>query len=394
MESSPKSPRRPEPTLYTEGFVVLLCLQLAFSFSFSTFFLLPKFMATQLAAAPAAIGVVTAMFGLSGLAAIPLVGVRIDSRRRRALLFEGSALMALGAFGFLLVDHAGALAAALRLLQGLAWAMVFNASLALASDTAPPERLAEAIGSLGGASLLMNAIAPAIAEPLADRVGYAPVFALAGLAALAATGLSLRVEEPVSVHRGRMLSLGPLVWRPVTAMMATILASAGAAFGVMFTFHQPYALKVGIHEVRGFFLAYTAGALVVRIGLGRTADRVGRRAVAAFALALYGIAVIGMQTLTLAKLWLFGGLFGVAHGFFYPAFNALLLEGVRRDERGRVMTLSNGFFSVGTASVMGLGYAVERLGYPPVFRMAGLCAVAGAALLAAWPPIARRQEGE
>jgi predicted MFS family arabinose efflux permease len=392
MESVQES-GRPEPTLYTEGFVVPLSLQLAFPFSFSTFFLLPKFMATQLAAAPAAIGVVTAMFGLSGLAAIPLVGIRIDSMRRRALLFEGSALMALGAFGFLFVDHAGTLAAALRLLQGLAWAMVFNASIALASDTAPPERMAEAIGSLGGASLLMNAIAPAIAEPLADRVGYAPVFALAGLAALAATGLSLRVEEPASVHRGRMLSLGPLVWRPVTAMMATILASAGAAFGVMFTFHQPYALKVGIHEVRGFFLAYTAGALAVRIGFGHVADRVGRRAVAAVA-ALCSIAVIGMQTLTLAKLWFFGGLFGVAHGFFYPAFNAMLLEAVRHDERGRVMTLSNGFFSIGTASVMGLGYAVERLGYPPVFRMAGLCAVAGAALLAAWPRMAPRQEGE
>jgi MFS family permease len=161
------------------------------------------------------------------------------------------------------------------------------------------------------------------------------------------------------------------------------------AFGVMFSFHQPFALEVGIRHVRGFFLAYTAGALTVRLGLGRVADRVGRLPVAIAALAVYGVAVAGMRGLTLVKLWVFGGLFGVAHGFFFPAFNAMLLDMVRDDERGKAMTLSNGFFSVGSASVMGLGFAVERVGYPPVFGAAGGCAMAAAGLLIVWRRLIR-----
>ncbi|HLK38119.1 MAG TPA: MFS transporter [Polyangiaceae bacterium] len=385
----PKSPST-RPTLYTRSFALLLGLQVAFSFSFSTFFLLPKFLATSLAAEPIAIGVVTAMFGLSGLAAIPVVGVRIDTRQRRRFLIEGSALMAAAAFGFLWVDHAGALAAVLRLLQGLAWAMVFNASLALTSDVAPAERMAEAIGTLGAASLVMNAVAPAVAEPIAERAGYGVTFALAGAASVVATYLAVRVKEPPVPVRERASSLADFARRPVTVMMALIVGSAGAAFGVMFSFHQPFALEVGIRHVRGFFLAYTAGALAVRLGLGRVADRVGRLPVAVGALALYGVAVAGMRGLTLVKLWTFGGLFGVAHGFFFPAFNAMVLDAVRDDERGKAMTLSNGFFSVGSASVMGLGFAVERVGYPPVFGAAGGCAIVAAGLLFAWRRVVTR----
>jgi MFS family permease len=377
--------------LYTRHFVTLLCLQLAFGFSFSTFYLLPKFMAVELRATPVAIGAVTGMFGLSGLVAIPLLGASIDHVRRRSFLRAGSALMVVGAFGFLLVDEAGVLAGALRLAQGLAWAMVFTAGLALTSDTAPPQRMAEAIGVLGSANLVMNAIAPAIAEPIAEQAGYGPAFALAGVAAVVATGLSFKLDEPAATGRNHAPSLVAFLQRPATRMMAPIIGTAGAAFGVMFTFYQPAALEVGIRQVRGFFIAYTAGALFVRLGLARVADRWGRHVVAVAALVLYGAAVIGMHKISPLGLALFGFLFGVAHGFFFPAFNAMVLEDAPREERGKLMTLSNGFFSIGSASVVGLGFAVETMGYGGIFVLAGIAVLAADVLLLAWPAFTARR---
>jgi MFS family permease len=381
-------------TLFTPSFVTLLCLQLAFAFSFSTFYLLPKFLAIELRARPAAIGGVMGMFGLASVISMPLLTAGIDRVERRVFIRVGSALMAVGALGFLLVHQVGPLAASLRLMQGLAWAMTFTASVALTSDTTPPHRMTEGLGVLGAANLAMNALAPAVAEALAERAGYRATFVLAGIAAIVATLLSLRLRgTPVAIRKDR-LSLVALLRGRVARMTATIMAAVGMAFGVMFTFYQPAALEQGIHRVRDFFLAYTAGALVVRLGLARIADRWGRRLVTIAALLLYGASVIAMYKVTAFGLIVFGGLFGVAHGFFYPAFTAMVLETARNDERGKLVALINGFFSVGTSSVLALGFAVEHLGYGPIFALAGLGTLGAAMLLLAWPAIVVHPHGD
>ena len=381
--------------LYTKDFVILVWHQLAFAFSFSTFFLLPKFLAANLHAAPTAIGIVMAMFGLSAIVTMPLLGVGIDRVDRRIFLRAGSVLMAVTAFGFLLVDRAGALAAMLRAVQGVAWFTAFTAGLALTSDMAPAARMAEALGVFGVSSIFMNALAPAIAEALADRVGYGAVFALAGTMAIVAAGLSLRVVESPAARGARRSGATPflaVLRRPVTWMMAPIIGISGVAFGVMFSFSQPFALDSGIHHVSGFFIAYTAGALLVRLGLARMVDRVGRHRVGVAALALYGASLVGMYALTPFRLVLFGGLFGFAHGLFFPAFNAMVLETTGDHERGTAMTLSNGFFTLGTSSVLGLGFAVERIGYVSVFRCTAVATMVGAALLTAWPRVVGRSK--
>ncbi|MDP8999008.1 MAG: hypothetical protein M3O46_02740, partial [Myxococcota bacterium] len=116
MRGQARQGQIPQKTLYTAQFVTLLGLQLAFGFSYSTFYLLPKFMAVELGATPVAIGAVTGMFGLSALIATPLLGAGIDRLGRRLFIRAGSALMVITAFGFLVVHDAGILAGALRLM--------------------------------------------------------------------------------------------------------------------------------------------------------------------------------------------------------------------------------------------------------------------------------------
>jgi hypothetical protein len=64
-----------------------------------------------------------------------------------------------------------------------------------------------------------------------------------------------------------------------------------------------------------------------------------------------------------------------------------VLETTRGHERAAAMTLSNGFFTLGTACVFGLGFAVERIGYVAVFRCTAIATMVGAVLLMAWPRV-------
>jgi predicted MFS family arabinose efflux permease len=85
-----------------------------------------------------------------------------------------------------------------------------------------------------------------------------------------------------------------------------------------------------------------------------------------------------------------GAAFGLAHGLFYPAFNAMALEGAAPHERGKFMALFNSAFNAGWAGGgLGLGVLAEAAGYPPVFIVSAAIVFAGLALFIASPEVRR-----
>ena len=158
--------------LLTPGFVKLLVAQACFGYAFSNFFLLPKFLVTELGAGPAEIGQVTAWSGLFVVVFLPAMGVLVDRSGRRDFLTAGALLMAVACLAFTAVDRVGPLLYLLRAVQGIAFAMAFVAGATLAVDEAPPERLGQAMGLFGLTFLSMNAVAPAASEEIALRVGW------------------------------------------------------------------------------------------------------------------------------------------------------------------------------------------------------------------------------
>ena len=162
--------------------------------------------------------------------------------------------------------------------------------------------------------------------------------------------------------------------RPRQLRVTAVIALAGVALGAMFTFHQPFALELGMTHVRSFFVAYAITAVVLRVGFGSLIDRAGRRRVVIATLALYVVAVAGMSALQPGWLALFGAGLGIAHGLFYPAYNALALEGMAAHERGKSMGLFQAGFNAGSScGAFALGELAERAGYPAVFWVAAGC---------------------
>jgi predicted MFS family arabinose efflux permease len=354
-------------------------------FAFSSFYLLPKYLDLELGAGPAAIGTVMGVFGVATVALTPLAGRFVDRVPHDRTILAGSLLMAASAAAFLAVDDIGAAMLALRVAQAVAHILVFTAVGVVVAELAPPDRLSQALGLSGASMLVMNAIAPAVVEPLAARAGWDAVFTLAAVVALVAAALSRRIASRRRPARrpGAAAGFLAVLRRPVARHYAIVIALSGLAFGTVFTFEPPFALERGRTEVRGFYIAFAGAAILVRVFFGSVADRFGRHRVATAALGLYALASAAIGAAPLVWLDALGGVIGFAHGLFFPALNAIALTAVRDDERGRLMALFTGAFNLGFAATAVLGMAAERTGYAPVFSLAALAAGGGVAILLA-----------
>jgi MFS family permease len=167
---------------------------------------------------------------------------------------------------------------------------------------------------------------------------------------------------------------------PLPRGVFVVSAVTGASFGTLLTFAPILALERGAERVAGFFIAYTIGALVVRLLFGRAADRIGRQRVAKLSVAAYGFVALATCLMQPALLEVLGLGFGVAHGFAYPALAAIVAEGSSPERRGRALTDFNAAFNGGAGvSVLGAGSLVHAAGYPAVFLLIGCVA------LFSWP---------
>lgn len=369
---------------------VLVAAQFTYGLCWSTFLLLPKFLTLELGAGPGEIGQVSAVPGLTAALAVPFVGRLIDRVGRKSLITSGALLIALTAFGFTAVDRLGPLLYALQFCTGLSFVLTFNAAGVHAADLAPPDRLGQVLGVFGASNVVTNAIAPGIFEPIASAHGWRTVFFAAGVLGVLASLLAQRIREPSMEARraeaaaARALSSSEPK-RPDHSfkLYTAAMTAQGAAFAVAFTFYQPFAISLGMREVRSFFIGFALSVLLARVGLGSVPDRFGRKRVAVAALVLYAAAELGMSQLTPGTLGIYGALLGLGHGFFYPAINALAVEHSKKAERGKVMTYLNGGFQVGaTLGVLLFGRIAERSGYPLIFVLAAVLVGFAAVVLA------------
>ncbi len=375
--------RRNRPALMTPRFALVLACQACFGFAFSAFFLLPTFLATELAAGAAEIGTLTTVTSFVTAFLMVGMGIVVDRCARKPLIVVGGLFMAVASIAFAAAETLGPFVYALRIVQAIAFSMVFVAGSAMTVDLAPDERLAEALGYFGLTGLATNAIAPATVEELAAGPGWPSAFAVAAAAAFvcALLGLGLR-ENPARHFRGTPTPIAALAFRADQCRGGVVMACIGAAFSALFVYHQLYALELGILQVRVFFVNYALAAVVARSAFGTVGDRWGRRRVSIASLALYTLAAFSMMELSTLGLAIIGAGFGLAHGIFYPTFSALVVEALDARARGKALALLQAWFNIGIAlAASALGALAETSGYRDVFAVAGLCCAAALSIV-------------
>jgi predicted MFS family arabinose efflux permease len=375
------------PPLLTRQFILVLVATAIVGMSFSTYFLLPKFLAVELAADAATIGGLSAVSLLASVICMPIAGVQIDRRGRRLFVCIGALLFAVACTGFLFVDSVGPLLWILRLVQGVAWPLFYLALSTLATDIAPKARMGQAIGMFGAIMISTNALGPALAEWVAGLFGWQAVFGATVVAALVAAVLArfLPDDHKPQPH-AQTTTMLELVRRPGLKRVLLVTAMVGWSFGAMFTFYQPWALACGFEHVSTFLVAFAGCAMVVRVGLGGIADRLGRMRVAKAMLLLYIFAILSLIWLPTLGLLLTGGLLGLAHGIFFPAFNAVAVDYALESERGKAMAAYNGAFNIGfAAGSYLLGYVAIATSFPTIFLIAAITVVVAFVILVSQP---------
>jgi MFS family permease len=374
-----------EPTRWvTRDVRWILISQLTFGFAWSLYLLTPKFLATQLHAGPDVIGRIGATGGLAGLLIVPFAGYALDRIGRRILYQLGASLVVLMSIGYLYVDAIGPLVYLLQGCTSAAFVLAYNASAALLSDYAPPAKLGQAIGWVGGANVFMHAIATMVAEPLANEHGWPAVFILGIASGSAALLISFGMREsPARPAASAVIASAPATGpRPTLFAILFTALLMGGVFVAVFGFVQPYAIREGASEVRGFFIGFTISAVGCRVLLGGLGDRLGRRVVSVWMLVGYGVSSFLMRELDPDLLVVYGLVFGAAHGILYPTLNALVLEVLPGARRGLGMVLYNGAFNVGgSVGSLGWGLLAKHHGYPRIYDVAGVLALAAATIL-------------
>jgi MFS family permease len=355
----------------TRDVLFILFAQSVFGFGWSLYLLTPKFLATQLHAGPETIGRVAAMGGIAGILTVPLAARGLDRLGRRLFFQLGAVLIVLLSLGFKQVDSVGPLVFVLQGCLSASFVLAYNAMAALLTDYAPPQALGQAIGWAGSANVAMNAIATSVAEPLAIRYGWHVVFDMGVIAGGCALACSFWLRSP-SVKSQPLTAADPVRVAPLVGPL-TAGVLCGMIFIAGFSFLQPYAVSLGAHEVRGFFIGFTLAAVLCRLLLGGLGDRLGRRRVSSWMLLGYGLATLVMRGLSPDLLFVYGFAFGSAHGLLYPTLNALVLEVLPASRKGLGMVLFNGSFNVGSSTGGFVwGVLAARAGYPTMYLWAAL----------------------
>ena len=367
--------------LLSRVFVLLLGAVSLFGFSWSFYLILPKFFAAELGMDAARIGRAVAVEGLTAVAATPLVGWLVDRYGRKRWLILGNVMMAATGFIYLFVDHEGPLLYLAQMCWGLGMVMGFNAAGTMTADIAPSGRMAQALGLFGAANLGMNAVSPTIGEVLADSVGWQYVFVASASAGLLAALLSTRLKEVPRHAPQERQARRPIFGASLMRVYGATFVMT-AAFTALFTLHQPFALELGVTEVRSFFIGFAIVALTVRLGGGRLIDRFGvlRSSVIAFCLYAAVPPILGM--LGPDHLFAIGAMMGLGHGIAYPAVTALGIERADGSSRGMVVSIIHGAFNGGHAFfAYGLGLVAAAWSYGTAFWLAGAVTLSGAFIL-------------
>lgn len=387
------------PSLFTPAFVALTLASLAY-FTAAGMLIpaLPRHVTSVLGGGDVAVGVVVGTFSVSAVLLRPVAGVYGDRRGRRPLMFAGAFVAAASILAYGLVATPTALAM-LRLVTGAGEALFFVGMLTTFSDLAPPERRGEAM-SLASLSLYLGiGIGPVVAEVVADRVGFTPVWVASSALTLLAAVLVTRVPETrvpetrvpeTLTHAGDQATPGarprlvhPAGILPGVVLLASILGMAG-----FLAFVPLHALDLGMGGA-GWVLALFAGVVVLVRSLGaRLPDVLGpARAIrAALSLSLVGLALVGLWR---SPSGLLVGAVVLAAGvaLLTPSVFAVAAAAVPASERGQVMATTSAFIDIAFgAGPFTLGFVAAAAGRSAVFVAGAAAAAAGLVLVAIRPP--------
>ncbi len=299
-------------------------------------------------------GIIVGLFSLVHAPANLLFG-RIADRFGRKLPFQIGLLWDSVSLFLYSVATTPLLLALVRISHGIGSGLVGPSSMAIMADTSPRERKGRAMAIYGISLALAVVIGFGIVGPIVDRLGYVILFYVLSGGLILGLLFSLFVREPPQAPATAMpwRRLWQYARRPAPAAgYASIfcLYFVLGAFVTLVPLHLKQELLFGPLAVALSFTAFAILSLLLHYPAGMLADRFGPAMPALIGLVAVAIAMATIPLLTnLTSLLLLMALFGVGHGFVFPAASTLVSRGADPEQHGLVTGLFYALLVAGVA---------------------------------------------
>lgn len=273
----------------------------------------------------------------------------------------------------------------LRCLAASSTAGIFSAAMTFVSRKAPPERMAEMIGTLGTAGFGGMLVGPMIGDAICGSDGLtrleinllfvvaAGSVALAGVFAILA---AWRDTPPVATVELPVLSV---IREFQPGALLAMSAVAGAGLNLPLTFLRPFAQSLDIPTVWIFFTIYGLSALAGRVISRRWPERLGNYVCTILGTLLLVTAFCCLAPVRTSFHMIPAALaLGGAHALLFPAVIAGISTAFPAKHRGIGTTLALMFFDAGTligaplaGTLLYLAKRYELPMYPTMFVVMG-----------------------
>ena len=364
----------------------------------------PRYVVEDLGGDRGTAGFAVSVFFLGALVARPFAGRFVDRRGRRPLLATLPFVIAAIMLGFLVAGSVPVVLG-LRFVQGLAGGALYVAAVTAETDLAGPAHRAAAVARLSIAIYVGFAAGPALGEWLTDLGGAATWLVLAAVPAVgglllgtvpetrpdpaapgahelpaagSATGAVIEDPEP-TVAPG-----APLI-HPTAVLPGLTLLTLGVGYTTVTGLSALYARTIGMSSSEVLYASFAVTILLVRLGSGRLADRIGPMRVAFPGMGAYvaGFALLSQVPEPVAAA-VGVALVGLGWALVFPAVIAWLTEQVPDAQRGAALGTLIGLMDVGQGTGGYLvGSVADGLGYRWALAVPGALAVVGTAVLVA-----------
>ncbi len=363
------------PALWTKDFILVFISNLLLFFLFYMLVpVLPFYVIDNLGASESIAGIVLALYTIAALVIRPFSGFLVDTFSRKPFY--------LVCYGFFCVVFAGYTVAVtlflfivLRILHGFGFGLSTVSGSTVAVDIMPSERRGEGIGYYGMAASIAMATGPMTGLWLFKNYSFDTIFitsfctSLIGfMCILLITPIKKMVEKPsvkpaISWDRFVLIKGIPCV---------VLLALTGFGYGAVSNFIGIYCEDYGFEGKAGiYFFIMSAGILLARIISAKSINK-GKIIQAIYIgsillLIAFGIFAICSNTVMLYSVAL---LFGASFGYLNPAFQTMLINLARHDQRGTANATYFTFWDMGIGiGIAAGGIIIDKLNFNWLFLL-------------------------
>lgn len=377
-----------EDRLLTRPFLLCFSANLLQGLAFNLFLHFPGFL-HQLGADDVQIGFITSLMAVAAIALRPPIGRAMDRRGRRIVILVGGVLHTGVIALYLTITAIGPWLYAVRIVHGVAEAMLFSALFTYAADHVPARMRTQGLALFGVSGMLPIALAGVLGDMLLARSGFGALFAAALVFAVLSLLLSLPLPEEARTAseldpatHGLRAALRQRDLQPIW-LLGVVFSTVLTAF---FIFMRRFVDEMQVGSVGLFFSAYTIAALVLRVFFGWLPDRMGPRRVLLPALVALCVGFFWMaRAVTPGDLAVAGVLCGVGHGFTFPILFGLVVTRAPEGNRGTAMAVFTALFDIGM--LLGgpaLGAVINLAGFAAMYASAGVVLALGATIFFVW----------